>query len=177
MPSSELHTDRLILRPYAPTDVADLVRLAGAREVAATTLRIPHPYTEQDARDFITAYARNSSPETRFAITRKSDGQLCGGIGLRVDEAQHHAELGYWLGVPYWGQGYATESARVVLNYGFDTLGLHRIYASYVTHNVASGRVLHKIGMRHEGRMREHTCKWDTFYDIECYGILKSDRE
>jgi RimJ/RimL family protein N-acetyltransferase len=176
MPSSELHTDRLILRPYALTDITDLVRLAGTREVAATTLRIPHPYTEQDARDFLAKCAEPSA-EPRFAITRRSDGQFCGGIGLRVDEAQHHAELGYWLGVPYWGQGYATESGRAVLDYGFDTLGLHRIYASYVTPNVASGRVLRKISMRHEGLMREHICKWGTFYDIECYGILKSDRE
>jgi RimJ/RimL family protein N-acetyltransferase len=177
MPSPEIHTARLILRPYASTDIGELVRLAGAREVAATTLRIPHPYTEQDARDFIATCAGASSPETRFAITRESNGQLCGGIGLRVDQAQHHAELGYWLGVPYWGQGYATESAQAVLNYGFDTLGLHRIYASYVKHNATSGRVLRKIGMRHEGLMREHICKWDAFYDIECYGILKSDRE
>jgi RimJ/RimL family protein N-acetyltransferase len=177
MPGSDLQTARLILRSYALSDIADLVRLAGAREVAATTLRIPHPYTEQDARDFISAHAGNSSPETRFAITRKSDGQLCGGIGLRVDDALHHAELGYWLGVPYWGQGFATESAQAVLNYGFDTLGLHRIYASYVTHNVASGRVLRKIGMRREGLMREHTCKWGKFYDIECYGVLNSDRK
>jgi RimJ/RimL family protein N-acetyltransferase len=168
MPNAEIHTARLILRPYAPTDIEDLVRLAGASEVAATTLRIPHPYTEQDARDFIATCAGASSPETRFAITRKSDRHLCGGIGLRVNEAHHHAELGYWLGVPYWGQGYATESAQAVLHYGFETLGLHRVYASYVTHNVASGRVLRKIGMQHEGLMREHTCKWGTFYDIEC---------
>jgi [ribosomal protein S5]-alanine N-acetyltransferase len=175
MTGSELHTARLILRPYTPTDIDDLVRLAGAREVAATTLRIPHPYTEQDAREFIATYAGKSAPETRFAITQKSDGQLCGGIGLRLDEPQHHAELGYWLGVPYWGKGYATESAEAMLTYGFGTLALHRIYASYVTHNVASGRVLRKIGMRHEGLMRQHICKWGTFYDIECYGILKSD--
>jgi ribosomal-protein-alanine N-acetyltransferase len=177
MPNAEIHTARLTLRPYALTDIADLVRLAGAREVAATTLRIPHPYTEQDARDFIAANGGSSSPETRFAITRQNDGQFCGGIGFRVDEAQHHGELGYWLGVPYWGQGYATESARSMVDYGFDTLGLHRIYASYVTHNVASGRVLRKIGMRHEGLMREHVCKWGTFYDIDCYGILKADWE
>ncbi len=177
MPSPDIQTARLILRPYASTDIDDLVRLAGAREVAATTLRIPHPYTEQDARDFIAASAGESSPNTRFAITLKNDGQLCGGIGFRVDEAQHHAELGYWLGVPYWGQGYATESAQALLPYGFDTLGLHRIYASYVTPNVASGRVLRKIGMRYEGLMREHICKWGTFYDIECYGMLKADWE
>ncbi|HZS96690.1 MAG TPA: GNAT family N-acetyltransferase [Terriglobales bacterium] len=170
-----IQTERLTLRSYTSTDIPDLIRLAGAREVAATTLRIPHPYTEQDAKDFIEAYAAKTVLETRFAITLTSDRQLCGGIGLRMDEPHQHAELGYWLGVPYWGQGYATEAARAVIQYGFETLGLHRIYASYVPHNVASGRVLQKIGMRREGLMRSHICKWGEFQDLECYGMLKTD--
>jgi len=175
MPSNSLQTARLTLRSYTSADIPDLVRLAGAREVAATTLRIPHPYTEQDGRDFIEAYAGKSEPETRYAITRSADGQLCGGIGLRMDEPHQHAELGYWLGVPYWGQGYATEAARAMIKYGFETLGLHRIYASYVPTNVASGRVLQKIGMLREGLMRGHVCKWGKFLDLEYYGMLNTD--
>src|SRR5215470_4729397 len=175
MPSNSLQTARLTLRSYSAADIPDLIRLAGAREVAATTLRIPHPYTEQDGRDFIEAYAGKSEPETRYAITRSADGQLCGGIGLRMDEPHRHAELGYWLGVPYWGQGYATEAARAMIKYGFETLGLHRIYASYVPTNVASGRVLQKIGMLREGLMRGHVCKWGKFLDLEYYGMLNTD--
>jgi len=76
-------------------------------------------------------------------------------------EADHRrAELGYWIGVPYWGKGYATEAARSVVNYGFSTLELHRIFASHVPANPASGRVLTKIGMRHEGRLLGHILKW-----------------
>jgi len=175
MAPNPIQTARLTLRSYSSADVADLVRLAGAREVAATTLRIPHPYTEQDAKDFIETYAEKTVPETRFAITLTSDSQLCGGIGLGVDEAHQHAELGYWVGVPYWGRGYATEAACAMIQYGFETLGLHRIYASYIPHNVASGRVLQKIGMRREGVMRSHICKWGEFHDLECYGMLKTD--
>ena len=176
MNSQTLVTARLLLRRYVPSDVPDLVRLAGAPEVAATTLRIPHPYTEQDAIDFISKYQAESGPESRFAITLRADGQLCGGVGLRLDPAHQHAELGYWLGVPFWGCGYATEAARAMLDYGFDVLNLHRIYATYFAHNVASGGVLRKIGMRYEGCLRGHTCKWDTFHDLECYGLLKTDR-
>jgi RimJ/RimL family protein N-acetyltransferase len=179
MSQISLETERLILRPHTLADAAGLARLAGAREVAATTLRIPHPYTEQDARDFIGSRHSASEagePETSFAITLRSDGQLCGGIGLRVDGAHHHAELGYWLGVPFWGKGYATEAARAVIDYGFDTLALHRIYASHFAHNLASGGVLRKIGMKHEGRMRAHIRKWETFHDLECFGMLNSDR-
>jgi RimJ/RimL family protein N-acetyltransferase len=176
MNSRVLTTERLVLRPYEPSDVEPLVRLAGAREVAATTLRIPHPYTEADARNFIAACLASTEDEARFAIILRTDGQFCGGIGLRLDGAHYHAELGYWLGVPFWGQGYATEAARAVLDYGFDVLNLHRIYANHVAYNVASGRVLRKIGMRYEGCLRGHICKWDTFHDLECYGMLKADR-
>jgi RimJ/RimL family protein N-acetyltransferase len=176
MNSQTLLTARLLLRPYSSSDVPALVRLAGAREVAATTLRIPHPYTEQDARDFIAKYQAETGPESRFAVTLRADGQFCGGVGLRMDPSHQHAELGYWLGVPFWGCGYATEAARAALDYGFDVLNLHRIYASYFAHNVASREVLRKIGMRYEGCLRGHICKWDTFHDLECYGLLKADR-
>jgi ribosomal-protein-alanine N-acetyltransferase len=178
MEQPSLYTDRLVLRPYSLGDAPDLVRLAGAREVAATTLRIPHPYTEQDAREFLSARHADSEagPETRFAITLRSDSELCGGIGLRLDPAHQNAELGYWLGVPFWGQGYATEAGRAVVDHGFDRLGLHRIYASHFAHNLASGKVLRKIGMKHEGCLRGHIRKWSDFHDLEFYGMLRSDR-
>lgn len=168
-----LETARLKLRPYSEADIAALVPLIGAREVAATTLRIAHPYTEEDARAFITL-ARERD-KIWLAITLRADGRQIGGIGLRVDEQHQHAELGYWLGVPYWGQGYATEAAREMLRYGFQDLDLHRIFASHFGHNPASGSVLRKLGMRHEGCQREHLRKWDRFVDSELYGILRQE--
>jgi RimJ/RimL family protein N-acetyltransferase len=173
-----LETARLLLRPYTEADIPALTRLAGVREVAATTLRIPHPYTEQNAREYLAICQAESDngPVTRFAITLRSTNEFCGGAGLRLDPAHAHAELGYWLGVPFCGQGYASEAASAVVDYGFGHLGLHRIYASHFAGNDASGRILQKIGMRYEGRMREHICKWDSFHDLECYGMLKTDR-
>jgi [ribosomal protein S5]-alanine N-acetyltransferase len=173
----KLETKRLVLRPYCDDDIFPLVRLAGAHEVAATTLRIPHPYTEQNAREFLVRCRDEASgkPESRFAITLRSDGQFLGGTGFRIDPDHHHAELGYWLGVPFWSKGYATEAARAMVQYGFETLGLHRIYASYFPENVASGHVLRKIGMKREGLLRGHVCKWEKFHDLEFYGILRSD--
>ena len=178
MGSARLETGRLLLRPYEEADIAPLVRLAGAREVAATTLRIPHPYTEQNAREYLSICQAESAmgPVTRFAITLQESGEFCGGIGLRLEDTHHRAELGYWLGVPHWGQGYATEAAAAMLNYGFNTLGLYRIYASHVVGNDASGRVLLKIGMKHEGCLRGHIRKWEEFHDLEFYRMLKSDR-
>jgi ribosomal-protein-alanine N-acetyltransferase len=168
-----LETARLKLRPYSNADIAELLPLIGAREVAATTLRIPHPYTEKDAREFI-ADSQNES-ECRLAITLPSDGRLIGGIGLRIAPQHKNAELGYWLGVPYWGKGYATEAAHEMLRYGFEDLRLHRIFASHFKNNPLSGRILKKLGMHYEGCQREHIRKWDQFIDSELYGMLRRD--
>jgi len=168
-----LETARLKLRPYSQADIAELVPLIGAREVAATTLRIPHPYTEQDARDFL-GLVREPA-RIWLAITLRNDGCQIGGVGSYVDQQHQHAELGDWLGAAYWGKGYATEAAREMLRYGFEDLQLHRIFASHFKHNPASGRILVKLGMRHEGSQREHLRKWDQFVDSELYGMLRQD--
>ncbi len=168
-----LETARLKLRPYSEADIAELVPLIGTREVAATTLRIAHPYTEEDARAFL--ILAQEPDKIWLAVTLRADGRQIGGVGLRVDEPHQNAELGYWLGVPYWGQGYATEAGREILRYGFNGLGLHRIFASHFGHNPASGNVLRKLGMRHEGCQREHLRKWDRFVDSELYGILRQE--
>ncbi len=168
-----LETQRLKLRPYSEADLAELVPLVGAREVAATTLRIPHPYTERDAHDFLTLL--EDPNKIWLAVTLRSDGRQIGGVGLSVDPQHQHAELGYWLGVPYWRQGYGTEAAQEMLRYGFQDLDLHRIFASHFKHNPASGRILKKLGMRYEGCQREHLRKWDQFVDSELYGILRQE--
>ncbi|HZQ95516.1 MAG TPA: GNAT family protein [Candidatus Sulfotelmatobacter sp.] len=170
-----LRTTRLTLRPYVEADIPELLPLVGAREVAATTLRIAHPYTERDARAFLEL--TKDPDKVWLAITLRGDGHQIGGIGLRIDQQHQHAELGYWLGVPSWGQGYATEAGREMLRYGFEELRLHRIFASHFKHNAASGRVLQKLGMRHEGCQREHLHKWNLFVDSELYGILRPEWE
>ena len=166
-----LETERLRIRPYSEADIPELVPLVGERQVAATTLRIAHPYTEKDARAFLEL--AKDPDKLWLAITLRSDGRQIGGIGLRIEEEHHHAELGYWLGVPFWGQGYATEAARELVRYGFEELELHRICATHFKHNPASGRVLKKIGMRYEGCRREHLQKSGQFIDSEMYAILR----
>jgi RimJ/RimL family protein N-acetyltransferase len=168
-----IETERLLLRPYKDDDIPELVPLVGAREVAAMTLRIAHPYTEQHAKDFI-AKTRTDN-EIRVAIILASTGRMCGGVGLKPETAHQRAELGYWIGVPYWGNGYATEAAKAMVHYGFETLRLHRIAATHAKQNPASGRILLKLGMRHEGCLRDHICKWNEFVDLECYGILRQE--
>jgi ribosomal-protein-alanine N-acetyltransferase len=172
-----LQTERMTLRPYALSDIPALMPLIGAREVAATTLRIPHPYSESDARGFIaiTQEDHSTGNDLHLGIFLRESAQLCGGVGLRIDPGHHHAELGYWIGVPYWGNGYATEAAAAVVKHGFEVIGLHRIFACHFADNAASAGVLKKIGMRHEGRQRAHILKWGEFLDLEMYGMLVSD--
>jgi [ribosomal protein S5]-alanine N-acetyltransferase len=177
MSSLPLQTQRLTLRPYQLADIPALVPLIGAREVAATTLRIPHPYTEEIAREFIALAEKDqgSGQCVRCCIVLRESGALCGGVGLQIESVHRRAELGYWIGVPHWGNGYATEAAMAMVKYGFETLALQRIFASYLPGNVASGRVLQKIGMRHEGYLRGHILKWGEFMDLEMYAMLASD--
>src|SRR5271167_2199772 len=177
MAFTPLQTERLTLRAYEVSDIPALVPLIGAREVAATTLRIPHPYTEEHARDFIVSAREDlaNGKCLRLGIILRKSETLCGGIGLMIEAEHRRAELGYWIGVPYWGNGYATEAARAVVKYGFGTLGLHRIFASHFANNPASARVLRRIGMRHEGSLRAHVLKLGEFLDLEMYGVLASD--
>jgi len=170
-------TGRLVLRLFVPEDAAQVQRLAGAREVAATTLTIPHPYPDGAAEEWIARHAAGwaDGSDATFAIVRRSGGALVGGIGLRIAKDQGQAELGYWIGVPHWNQGYCTEAAAAVLRYGFDELGLRRIHASHYSNNPASGRVMLKIGMKHEGRRRSHVLKWGEVLDLEEYGILADE--
>lgn len=168
-----LETARLKLRPYQESDIVELLPLIGMREVAATTLRIAHPYTEKDARGFLAL--TQDADKIWLAVTLRAGGHQIGGVGLRLDEQHQHAELGYWLGVAHWGKGYATEAGRELMRWGFEELALHRIFASHFKHNPASGKVLRKLGMQHEGCQREHLRKWDQFVDSELYGILRPE--
>jgi RimJ/RimL family protein N-acetyltransferase len=172
-----LETARLLLRPFALDDAPAVQRLAGAAEVSDTTLNIPHPYRDGVAEAWILTHKQlfRVGMLANFALVLRHSNQLIGAIGLRI-EAQHaRAELGYWVGLQHWGRGYCTEAGFGVLDYGFNVLGLARIHASHFTRNPASGRVMQKLGMRHEGRLRQHIRKRDVFEDLEIYAILRSE--
>ncbi|OHA04084.1 MAG: GNAT family N-acetyltransferase [Candidatus Sungbacteria bacterium RIFCSPHIGHO2_02_FULL_52_23] len=171
----QLKTERLILRAFDAADAADAARMAGCRDVASNTLRIPHPYSEEMARIWIASLASEFEKGESVTFAIALSGELIGAISLEITREFDRAELGYWIGKPYWGQGYATEAGHAVLAYGFGELGLNRIFAYHFSRNPASGRVMQKIGMTHEGHLRQHTKKWGVYEDEEIYGILKSD--
>lgn len=173
----KLETDRLILRPFTLEDAADIQRLAGDRAIAETTLSIPHPYEDGMAEEWICAHQEMvvRGEKLPFALTLSDQDVLIGSISLMGIEQGHQAELGYWVGVPYWNNGYCTEAGQILLRYAFTELGLVRVHACHLTRNPSSGRVMQKLGMSHEGTRRHHVRKWDKFEDVEMYGILVED--
>jgi RimJ/RimL family protein N-acetyltransferase len=155
------------LRLLTLADAPAVETLAGAYEVALNTLMIPHPYPEGAAELWIA----DVGPHT-FAID--VDGELVGVTGLRMKE-EELAEIGYWIGLPFWGRGFASEAARQVIRYGFEERGLHRIFAAHFTRNPASGKVMVNAGMKFEGTLRRHVKKWGEYLDVNFYGILREE--
>lgn len=172
-----LRTSRLLLRPFSADDCAAVERLAGDEKVADGTLTIPHPYPSGAALEWIATHPTEWQAGTGLilAIADADSDELYGSIGLGIDRDNDRAELGYWVGVPYWNRGYCTEAARTLINFGFDELGLHRIHAHHFTRNPASGRVMEKLGMQFEGVQRAAVKKSGRFEDLACYAILATD--
>ncbi len=133
--------------------------------------------TEVDARNFVRLFIawQEEQPRTKFqfAIILKEQARLIGNCGIRMRSLDaHEADIGYELDSSYWGQGYATEAARALLAFGFGELRLHRIWAYCIAENVASARVLQKIGMQREGRLREKEWMKSRWWDTLVYAIL-----
>jgi ribosomal-protein-alanine N-acetyltransferase len=173
-------TERLILRPYRLEDTKELQRLIGERDVVKTLTNVPYPYEDGMGEEWINGRQESfeQGKTVDLAITHRQEGFFIGGISLmNIDQPSERAEIGYWIGKPYWRNGYGTEAAKAIVKYGFETLGLHRINCRHFGNNPASGRILKKIGMKHEGCQRQTYKKWGKFEDFELYGILRSEYE
>ena len=143
-----LETERLVLRAPRLEDAKAIATLANDRRIAENTRRVPHPYTLADAEDFIALTAKPGG-EMALMITQH-DGTLIGGCGLTMLDGPA-PELGYWLGVPYWGKGYATEAVRALIDYAFTELDHQALQAGARVTNPASRRILEKCGFQWTG--------------------------
>lgn len=149
------------IRPFLPSDAEALAALADDREVWRN-LRdaFPLPYTKKDARTWIRA-ATSEFPCRHFAVCAGPEGELAGGIGIvpRYDVHQGTAEIGYWLGKPYWGRGLMTAALGAFTDFAFAEYKLRRLFAGVFEWNPASACVLEKCGYAFEGRMRKGILK------------------
>lgn len=180
----ELYSPRLLLRAWSVADAEAMQAMAGDFAIADTTLNIPHPYSLTQAQQWLAQQAQEyrAGKAMALALWRRPDPSrpdepacLVGTCGLKFNLLHAHAEIGYWIGRPHWGQGYATEAARCVLAYAFEQLGLRRVYAYYMLRNPASLQVMQKLGMRQEGVLRQHTLKWEVFEDVGLCAILADE--
>lgn len=163
------------MRSVRPTDADAIAQYANDREIFRNTLKLPHPYTIRDARNWISRKMREEKsrrPENVvFGID--IDGQIVGAIGLHKITAGHEAEIGYWLARPYWGRGLMTEAVKLVTAYGFRVHKLRRVFAYTFTWNIASGRVLTKAGFAFEGTLRKHAVKKGKYLDDHVYSRVR----
>lgn len=178
MPKNQpsLDTERFLLRPFTSEDAARVQLLAADKRISEMVSNIPHPYPDGAALDWITTHrpAWEAGSQASFAIIDKATNELRGAIGLSLkmtEDGQTEAELGYWLGVAYWGQGIVSEACQRIVEFGLNDLRLGRIHARRLSINPASGRVLEKAGFSHIGTA-EGTCG-DKIGSLDYYEILK----
>jgi RimJ/RimL family protein N-acetyltransferase len=155
----QLKLARCIVRSWETGDTDSLAKYANNRNIAIHLRdRFPHPYTKRDARDYI-LWSRRRAPETVFAIA--VGGEAVGSIGFLIgaDVERASAEMGYWIGEPFWGRGIATEALMAMTRYAIETHSLTRVYALPFASNAASCRVLEKAGYTLEARLRRSAIK------------------
>jgi len=148
IPQVTIQTDRLLLRPFDINDATTVQKFAGNINVAKTTLNIPHPYEDGMAEAWIESHDKRWAENEliNFAIVNKKTNQLMGVVGL-VDRKESEGGIGYWIGEPFWGNGFCTEATKALIDFCFNRLNITRLEAEYLVTNPASGRVMQKAGM------------------------------
>ncbi len=171
-------TERLLLRDFVTDDWPDV--LAYQRDPRYLQFYPWADRTEAEVRRFVKLFVDQQTERPRrnfqFAITFPDGGQVIGNIGIRrKPENDWEADIGYELAPEYWGRGYATEAALAIVDFGFRELGLHRVSSWCIADNAASARVLERVGLRPEGRLRENEHFKGRWWDTLLYGLLESE--
>ena len=165
------------IRKWELSDAKDLAAALSNRKVQ-DNLRdgLPYPYTEQDGKEFISAMLSADENET-FAFAITVNNMVIGSIGIFRQGNIHRqtAELGYYIAEEYWGKGIMTEAVKQICAYVFAKSDIIRIYAEPFAYNIASCRVLEKVGFQYEGTLRSNAVKNGRVIDMEMYSLLKAE--
>ena len=170
-----IETERLILSGLTEDDLPLVIEYLQEKIFSDLTSNIPFPYRKEDAEFWLkmSKQAFETKKGFTFAIRNKEE-KIIGAIGLH-DREDDKAELGYWMAKPFWNQGFVTEAAKAVIDFGFKELGCNKIYATHFLHNPASGKILEKIGMEKEAVLKQHIKKAGEYFDIPMYSVLKEN--
>ncbi len=174
----KLEGARVVLRPLVMEDAKSLQENINDPDIYRYTLTIPHPYEMSHAEWWINHIQERikESKAYELGIELKENGKIVGGMGLcKIDPKHDVAEVGYWLGKKYWGKGITTEALELLLDFAFNELKLHRVYAYTFIDNIGSQRVLEKCGFTREGRRKEAIKKNGKYYDNFMFGLVSSD--
>ena len=169
--------DQVHLSEFRSSDKDALIAHLNDRDIYDRTLRIPFPYTDTAADEWLALVAKITQQQGRpvhWAV-RSADAALIGGCGFDGFQVgkSHRAEIGYWLAKPFWGRGIMTAVVKRVCQHAFDGLGLAKVTAHVFSHNSASARVLEKCGFQEEGYLRKHYVKDGKFIDARLFALLK----
>lgn len=168
-----------VIREWRIDDKYDLAKVLNNKRIL-DNLRdgLPYPYTEKDAEDYI-KYVLSSDKSKTFAFAITLEDTVIGSIGVfRCDNIHFRtAEMGYYIGEPYWGKGYATSAVRQACEYVFENSDIIRIFAEPLAHNIASCRVLEKAGFQYEGTLRCNAVKNGQILDMQMYALIKESKE
>ena len=169
----KIRTERLLLRPVMVDDVDAMMEFATDPEWGRYQ-QVPRPYRREHAREFLSYFAQADwTSYCGWAI--EFGGRYSGAFSMHIHESHKTASIGFDLDRRLWGQGLATEAARAVVGRAFDRLGLRKVWATADAPNIASIRVLEKLGMRREGLQREHHWRRGEPVDIVLYGVLRDE--
>ncbi len=171
-----IQTKDFSLRPYKKEDAKSLAKNINNKKIYENTLNIPHPYTLKDAQEWIDENLKELKKKNPSKINFVIDinGEAAGEVSFRKIE-EHKAELGYWLAEKYWGKGIMTQAVKLITKFGFEGLGLKRIYVFAFLFNKASQRVLEKTGFKKEGILKNNVIKDGKMMDDYLFAKIKKE--
>jgi ribosomal-protein-alanine N-acetyltransferase len=172
-----IETNRLLLRLFKELDAPEVTKLCNNYNLYKNTLYLPYPYSIKDALSWMKNHLENfnENKSYEFAITDKVTRKLFGAIALTNHQKFNNGEIAYWVGEEYWGNGYATEAAKGILEFAFIEKNYNKVFARYFDSNPVSGKIIEKIGMKNEGILREHVMKENQYIDLAYYRLLKKE--
>jgi len=171
----KIETLRLVLSELKAKDIPRIVQYASNETISANTLNIPYPYHEKDAIYWLNQAFIGFKEGSQYiwGIRLKPTQDFIGGISLIISINHHRAEIGYWIGEPFWNKGYTTEATQALIKFCFEKLNLDKITSSHIVYNPASGRVMEKCGMIKEGILSQHIYKKGAYHDLVQYGLTR----
>ncbi|MBW2971082.1 GNAT family N-acetyltransferase [Candidatus Woesearchaeota archaeon] len=169
---------RINLRRLRRSDANFIYEHAKDKEISKYT-QVPHPYTIEHAKKFINETQKKMRERTdySFGIELKETKEIIGMMSLmKVDWANMNAEVGYWLGKSYWRKGYTYEALKMLIDFGFDDLKIHRLWARVIQPNISSAGLLRKAGFKQEGVQSKAIYRENKYWDMLMFGLVKNGR-